>query len=107
MAILTKRETWRKDVVLHVRRSPDALSPEESANVRRALAFLRTRAGSTAKLAAQLGIAPHVVGRALWKGGKPGAGLALRAARLAGVDVEVVLRGEWPKEGTCPHCGRK
>jgi hypothetical protein len=34
------------------------------------------------------------------------AGIALRAARVAGVAQEDVLTGRWPVDGACPHCGR-
>ena len=40
------------------------------------------------------------------KNGRPGAALALYAARLLSVPVEDVLNGAFPKPGACPLCGR-
>jgi hypothetical protein len=106
MAVLVAPKTWRREPKSPARLSPDRLSPEESANVRRALLFLRTRHGGGPKLAGALGVGLDALHRAYWPKGKPGAGLALRAARLAGEPVESLLRGEWPKPEACPHCGR-
>jgi len=105
MTILTKRSEWR--VVRpsnETRRSTD-LTPEEQANMRRALLFLRARYGSWAKLATALRAKHHTVERAGGYGRPVGAGLAVRAARLAGVPLDDLLSGAWP--GTrCPTCGR-
>jgi hypothetical protein len=105
--ILTERvERRRPRPANETRRSHD-LTPEEQTNVRAALRFLRTRLGSTSKLAAALRAnigtlravcLPH--GRA------PSAAVAIRAARVAGVSVEDVLSGAWPPARACPHCGR-
>jgi hypothetical protein len=106
MAILRGPKTWtRPRPATETRRASD-LTPEEQANVRRALAVLRRRLGTYKAL----GEALRVNLRTLrWYGeqkGKPSAGVALRAARLAGVAVEELLAGRWPVEGACPHCGR-
>ena len=105
MAILTKRETWRRPKVLASGRTPD-MTEEERASVKRALVFLRRRHGGAAKLAATMGTTQEVLERASRTKGKPSLGLALRAARLAGVGVEAILAGEWPEPGACPFCGR-
>jgi hypothetical protein len=108
MAVLVAPKTWRREPKgARARLSPDRLSTEESANVRKALLFLRTRHGGTEKLADALGVRSKMLAAMLSKAGKPGAGLALRAARAAGVPPEMILLGTWPREGSCPHCGRE
>jgi ParB-like chromosome segregation protein Spo0J len=106
MPILTEARSWRREPKARARLVPDRLKPEEIANVRRALLFLRARHGGTEKLAEALGVGPKTLATMLSKNGKPGAGLALRAARLAAALVEDVLRGAYPIAGSCPHCGR-
>jgi hypothetical protein len=105
MAVLAHPKTWQRPAAI-VRVRPVDLTPEERANLARALRFLRVRAGSGAKLAALLGVARQTTDRAMGKRAAGGAFLALRAARLAGVPVEAVLGGAWPPEGACAHCGR-
>jgi len=80
---------------------------EQEERVRVALLFRRRRMGGWHKLSRALGMKHYT----LWEATKrrrrrPTAGVALHAARLAGVPVEDVLSGAWPDEGTCPHCGR-
>ena len=106
MTILRAPKTWtRPQPATETRRASD-LTPEEQANVKRALRVLRTRLGSLTALATALRVNPHTL-RWYWqKRGKPTAGIALRAARLATVTVEELLAGRWPIEGACPHCGR-
>jgi hypothetical protein len=99
----------RKDLAkgTGARPRPDAdLTDEECACVRRALRFLRTRLGGTKALAAALGMTPGALAVAMTRNRRPSAALALRTARLAKASIDAVLRGEWPPEGACPHCGR-
>jgi hypothetical protein len=106
MTILTKRSEWRlARAPQETRRSSD-LTPEEYANVRTALRFLRTRLGGGAKLAQTLKAGRKTIEKACGARGRPGAALAIRVARAAGVSVEAVLDGAWPPAGPCPHCGR-
>jgi hypothetical protein len=105
MTVLTTTKTWRRPTALAKGRTPD-LTDQERASVRRALLFLRTQIGGTAKLAAALGLPFATASHLLGSKGKPGAGVAIRVARLAKVPVDTVLAGEWPPEGACPHCGR-
>ncbi len=107
MTILTTTKSWRKSNLARARLASDRLSPEEAANVRRALLFLRTRHGGGPKLAEALGVGLFALQRAYWPKGTPGAGLAIRAAKLARAPVEALLSGEWPKEGACPYGGRE
>ena len=107
MAILRGPKTWtRPRPATETRRASD-LTPEEQANVKRALLVLRQRLGSLAELAVALRANRDTL---KWYGsrrGRPTAGIALRAARLAGVAVEELLAGRWPVEGACPRCGRR
>jgi hypothetical protein len=104
--VLTEPKRWaRPRDPAKTRRSSD-LAPEEYANVKVALHVLRVRLGSVAKLAEALSAKAKTVTEALSVRGKPSAGLALRAARLAGVPLEDLLSGAWPLAGSCPHCGR-
>ncbi len=86
------------------RRSSD-LTPDEQANAKAALRVLRARLGGARELAAMLSANLGTLKHALARKGRPSAGLAVRAARLAGVPVEDVLSGAWPAPGSCPHCG--
>ena len=104
--ILRSRVAWTKPrPPTETRRSSD-LTPEEQANAKAALRFLAKRHGTIAKLAEAMGAKPRTVKYALERRGRVSAGLALRAARVAGVPLEDVLAGRWPVTGTCPHCGR-
>ncbi len=108
MTVLTTRVTWRKPKQLTAgTRTPD-LTDDEVANVRAALRVLRQRVGGYRQLAVTLGVNLETLKRA---GSRrripPSVGLALRAARLAGVPLEEVLSGAWPKPGTCPTCGHE
>jgi len=107
MAILREPTTWKKRPrpADEPRHSSD-LTPNEQANVKKALAVLRIRFGSWAKVAAVMKSKVKTVEKAACSSGKPSAGLALRVARLAGAPMEDVLSGAWPKEGACPMCGR-
>ncbi|HEY4014355.1 MAG TPA: hypothetical protein VGM06_13520 [Polyangiaceae bacterium] len=106
MAVLTERTTWQKPRDPKATRRSVDLTPEEQAHVRAALRWLATRHGGVRKLAAMLGATKATVARGTLSRGTVGAGLAIRAARLAGASVEDVLAGIWPPEGACAHCGR-
>ena len=106
MAILCGPKTWtRPRPATETRRASD-LTPEEQANVKRAFLVLRQRLGSQAALAGALKVNLHTLHWYGQRRGRPTAGVALRAARLAKVAVEELLAGRWPIEGACPHCGR-
>ena len=100
MTILTTRQVARRPLPVRADRSPE-LEPGEVAAVKKAILFLAVRHGTQAKLAAALRVKPSLLARATSKRGKPGAALAIRCARLAGVSVESVLAGTWPPEGAC------
>ena len=106
MTVLTTRVAWRKPKQLGTgARTPD-LTPEERANVQAALRVLRQRLGGYAQLATALGVSRVRLATVGSRNGKPSLSHALRAARLAGVPLEHVLSGAWPRPGSCPHCGR-
>lgn len=83
------------------------LTVAEQANVRAALHFLKVQAGRWDLLEKALNVGknglPHVM-----RGEKPvSPALAFKTARLAQVGVDALLAGEFPPEGTCPHCGHR
>jgi len=102
--ILTERVSWRKPRPPGETRYASDLTPEEQAHVRAALRVLKIRFGGWRPLASALRAKQPTVRHAAHTK-KPSAGLALRAARLAGVPLEEMLRGAWPKKGECPMCG--
>lgn len=107
MTILRERQVRKREVVKRAQERLDWLTPEQAARVRAALRVLRIRLGGGQPLAKALGVRLQTVERLCSAKGKPpGAGAAIRAAALAGVPVEDVLSGAWPKAGSCPLCGR-
>jgi DNA-binding XRE family transcriptional regulator len=106
MAVLLERVTWRKPRQLTAGAPTPDLTADEAANARRALRVLRTRHGGTRALADAIGVRVATVENGMKPRRKVSVGLALRLARLAGVPLEDVLSGMWPKAGSCPHCGR-
>lgn len=88
MAILREREVWRAERPANETRRSSDLTPEEQANAKAALIFLVKRHGSGAKLAAAMGSNLTAVRYASKKQGTVSAGVALRAARVAGVLCE-------------------
>jgi len=106
MTILRGPKTWRRDCPANPTPRPSELTLEEQGHVKAALRVLMTRLGGQRQLAAALRVTFHALQWTMQRRGKPGAGMALRAARLAGVHVEDILAGKWPVEGGCPHCGR-
>jgi hypothetical protein len=104
--ILSEPKRWARPRDPSKTRRASDLTPDEQSNAKAALRVLRARHGTTCQLALALSANPKTVLYAVSARGKPSAGLALRAARLAGVPLEDVLSGAWPKSGSCPHCGR-
>ena len=102
MAILRERVAWTRP---RARRGPD-LSPEEAGHVKEALAFLAKRYGTWRELAKAMGLKSDTIEYAASERGGVTGGMAIRTARAAGVPVEDVLSGAFPKPGVCPHCGR-
>lgn len=105
MGILREPQSWRRERPANETRHASDLTPEERANVRRAIHVLRRRHGTYRELAAMLRVRLGTL-RAYGSTHWPSAGVAVRVARLAGVPIDDVLAGRWPVEGACPHCGR-
>ncbi len=105
MAILHARTSWAKPRATNETRRSSDLTPEEQIAVRRALRVLRQRLGSYQALAMALRVKKATL-EGYGSTRAPSAAVAIRAARLAGVPAEDLLRGAWPVEGACPHCGR-
>jgi hypothetical protein len=101
---IVRRDSAKKG--RHAPGVPSTLSALEIANARAAIRFAAVKLGGSAKLAAALDVTRASIDAARLTRGRPSAGLALRVARLAGVPLEDVLSGTWPKPGSCPHCGR-
>lgn len=108
MAILETEKRWRRTSASARRADRAELTQAEEAHVRAALRFLWTRCGGAVPLSLALDLPRRAVSNYM-HGKVPrriGVGLALRAARLAGVPLEELLAGAWPPAGACPHCGR-
>ena len=106
MGILYERKSWSKSRLPNTTRSSTDLTAEQQASAKVALRFLATRHGSARQLAEVMGSKVRTVRAALETRGRISAGLAVRAAKVAGVPLEDVLGGAWPPPGACPHCGR-
>jgi hypothetical protein len=87
MTILVAQKRWQKTKALATERTTHELTDEESANVKAPLRFLRAKHGGEKKLGPLLRVSPQIVGKHCARG-RPGAMLAIRCARLAGVSVE-------------------
>lgn len=103
MTILTKTIEWKSP---GERRRFSDLTSDEHQRVRVALRFLARRLGSWKALAAAMRAKESTVTYTASARSKPSAGVALRAARAAGVPLEDILSGAFPPADTCPHCGR-
>jgi hypothetical protein len=103
MTILTGKRVWRRALFDRPAR-PDRLTEIEQANVRRAVAFLAQRAESPAALAKAMRLSVEASWKARSKTRRPTLRLAFIVARAAGVNIDAVLAGEWPR--VCPTCGQ-
>lgn len=77
---------------------------EEQENIRRALRFVRFRAGGWLPISAALGFTKNTL-KNVSEGHGVSANLALRLSRMAGVSLEDLIAGKFPPVGACPHCG--
>lgn len=100
MAILASRTVWKRTKPQP--RDDFTLTEGERANVRRALMVLRVRLGMWKRVAESVRVGSQTFKR---KRHRPDLDLAFRVARLVGVPLEDVLRGEWPTPESCPLCG--
>ncbi len=102
MPVLRERVAWSRP---KAPRGPE-LTDDERVHVKATLAFLLARLGSWDAVAKATGLKKATLQYAASKKAGVSAGVALRAARAAGVPLEDVLSGAWPKPGVCPRCGR-
>jgi len=107
MAVLTERRVWRRELKPAPPTSPaNRLTAEQQRNVMAALRVLYVRYGNWRAVGKAMGLSNPVIAR-IGKGtDKPSAGIALRAAALAGVSGEDVLSGTFGKPECCPMCGK-
>ena len=107
MTILRTRTVWARPKSLAPRRgfSPEDFTPEEQANIKRALRSLKRRLGTWRDVASALGVTYRRVRVASFKNTKPSLAIAFRLARVVGVGLGEILSGAWPAPGTCPMCG--
>ncbi len=89
------------------RRRPDCLSltPDETRHLRAALVNLRRAYGSWSCLAEVMGVSVATLTGARYNPVSPG--LALRAARAAGMHLETLLSGALSAAGRCTACGSR
>lgn len=86
MPILRERKVWKREKPAGDRKPGmrlDHLTPEQEANVRAAVNVLRIRLGSLQAIAKAIGVQADVIEYAMRQRGRPTAGLAVHAARLA------------------------
>ena len=108
MSILRERVTWKKpkDTTPRALERLDELTPEQRANVRKAMDVMRIRHGGLTNVARAMKVSHKALLVAMRGPRKPTAVIAVRVALLAGVTVDDVLTGAFPKPGACPMCGR-
>ncbi len=106
MSILRSKTVWKRERPANETRRSSDLTPAEQENVKKALRALLLRCGSLDALARALKSCKRTVGWSYGAKGRPSAGIAVRAARLAKVPVDDVLEGRFPKPGCCAYCGR-
>lgn len=85
---------------------PAQLTTEEQANVLAALHFLHGKIGSWARVAKIVKNKRSSLRRARAGQRIRGMrGLAMRIAKIVGMDADAVLEGRFLPNGTCPKCG--
>jgi len=104
MAVLTERRVWKREPK-RVTTRVNSLEREQQENVRRALRTLYFRYGTWKDLARAMGVGKNQLKLVMGERAAPSAGLALRAAKVAGVPVEDVLTGKLAEPERCPTCG--
>ncbi len=105
MPILKTKQVWKRETKQSTRMGKDRLTPEEQANLRRAMDVLRIRYRSWVKVATALKTDRTTVTRVLHIRRWATPAFALRVARLLGEPLGDVLTGAFPRPGQCPMCG--
>jgi len=85
-------------------RYPPPLTPDEQANVRRAIRYLYGRLGTWIAVARAVRIKRATV-RRVRDGGRVRPYVAGKVARVAAIPVEDLMAGKYPSHGACPRCG--
>jgi hypothetical protein len=106
VTILRERYVWRAYRDPDSRRTSTDLTPNEQANVKRALRAMGRLFRSYARLALAMQAKHETVKDAAKDRGRVTAGLALRLARVARVSVETIIDGVFTPPDQCPYCGR-
>lgn len=96
-----RKLVWKRKSKVPLKRRPGLLSQEEQDNVRRAIQALRRHHGSLRKVAKLLGMGRPSLERIMAPKGTITAAVALEAARLAGVTMDDVLEGRFPRPVMC------
>ena len=81
------------------------LTPTETANVLRAVYFLRAKLGSWASVAAALEMESASVSR-VRSSSIVTPSFTFRVARALGVGIDPLLAGKHAPDGVCPHCAK-
>lgn len=85
-----------------------SLTNDEVRHLRAGLHNLRRACGGWAVVGKLTGIPKDTLARAACSSGpRPGAALALRVAKAAGMSVEALLSGVITEAGRCPTCGTR
>ncbi len=96
MTILRTRTIWRRPRAHRATCAPDELTYRECERVRGILRILRHHAGGWKALACAMGVKEKTLEQAAnRRRRRTSAGIALRAARAAGIPVEEILGGTW------------
>ena len=106
MTILTEKKTWtrvRSPFAQH-RKDRATLTPEQQANVRRALSKLVRKHGTFKRLCAAMGMSIHGLMKARSPSRPQSPRLAVIVARVAGCSVDDILTAKWHPPVTCPRC---
>ena len=99
MTILRTRKVWRRPPIPDPRRDFGRLTPDEQANVLRAMAVLRSRLGTWLAVAKALRVNKRTMNRARSGRRRVTPAFALRVARLLGEPLGKVLTATWPQAG--------
>jgi len=109
MTILKERQVWKRtkpEPTKICKTKLGVLSDEQEEGVRRALGALKVRYGSLNALARAIRVDATYLNLMFNGRRKVHPGLAIQVAPLAGVTVDDILSGAFPKPGACPMCGR-
>jgi len=96
-----RRIHWKRTPTKAPKHRPGLLSPEQQDNVRRAIWALHRHHGTLVRVARMLGVRRTSLDHVLSSRGAVTAALALETARVAGVTMNDVLEGQFPRPMEC------